>query len=276
MHFAPAPRHVPFSLRIINAFNVFGQVGWALFAFGSIFFWTFVMNADFSGLTMRGALQRAAARVTEVESTGASVNRQAVMANHYEFSVAGRLYRGVSYGSSAPTDVEVEFKDGDPETSRIVGMRRKMFGPGVAFVTIFPAIGFAIAFFAMRHGIKKNAILRDGLLASGTLVEKVPTNMTVNNQRVFELTFEFTTRNGQRAQAKTRTSQPSRLEDDAQEQLLYDPQKPEDAYLLDEAPAHPKVDGTGALVGHPIGAVLRLVLPAVAIALNALLAMWKL
>ena len=276
MHFATAPRHVPFSLRLINVFNLGGQIGWGLFAFGSIFFWTFVTNADFSGLTMRGALQHASARVTEVKATGASVNRQAVMANHYEFSVAGRQYRGVSYGTSAPTDVEVEFKDGDPETSRIVGMRRKMFGPGVSFVTIFPLIGLLIAVFAAKYGLARNGILRDGVLASGKLVEKIPTNMTINDQRVFELTFEFTTRNGQRAQAKTRTHQPSRLEDDAQEQLLYDPQNPERAYLLDEAPAHPGVDGTGALIGRPVGAALRLVLPAIAIALNTLLAVWKL
>ena len=276
MHFATAPRHVPFSLRIINLFNLVGQVGWGLFAFGSIFFWTFVTNADFSGLTMRGALQRASARVTDVKATGASVNRQAVMANHYEFSVAGRQYHGISYGTSAPADVEVEFKDGDPETSRIVGMRRKMFGPGVSFVTIFPLIGLLIAIFAARYGLARNRILREGILASGKLVEKVPTNMTINHQRVFELTFEFTTRNGQRAQAKARTHNPARLEDDAQEQLLYDPQNPERAYLFDEAPAHPAVDGTGALVGRPAGAAFRLFLPAVAIALNTLLAVWKL
>ena len=81
MHFAPAPRHVPFSLRIINAFNVFGQIGWGLFAFGSIFFWTFVMNADFSGLTMRGALQRADRASIESSRSRPARGRARALAN---------------------------------------------------------------------------------------------------------------------------------------------------------------------------------------------------
>jgi hypothetical protein len=280
MHLAPAPRHVPPSLAIANLFGLLGQIGWGVFAFSSIFFWTFVMNADLSFVTMRGELHRAAGRITEVRRTGASEGNSPVMEHRYEFSVAGRPYTGVSYvtGSETPPgqSVDVEFAEGTPEKSRIVGMRRAMFGPGVVFVIIFPLIGLAVLWFGFKMGAKRNALLKNGLVAMGTLVDKAPTNTSVNRQTVWELTFEFTTRDGRKARTKALSHQPQRMEDEAQEALLYDPANPERAYVLDEAPSRPKIDMTGALQGNPVRAVLALILPAIAIAVNVLFVMARL
>lgn len=280
MHIAPAPRHVPLSLAIANLFGLLSQIGWAVFAFSSIFFWAFAMNADLSFVTMRGELHRAAGRITEVRRTGASEGNSPVVEHRYEFSVAGRPYSGVSYatGSETPAgqNVDVEFAEGAPEKSRIVGMRRSMFGPGAIFVIIFPLIGLVVLWFGFRMGAKRNALLQNGLIAMGTLVDKAPTNVSINRQTVWELTFEFPTRDGRKARAKARSHQPQRMEDDAQEALLYDPADPERAYVLDEAPSRPKIDMTGALQGNPVRALLAMILPAIAIVINALFVMARL
>ena len=271
MHFAAPPRSVPLSLRIVNLFNGFAQIGWFVFGFGMIFFWVFGAQADFSFATFH-VDGRARGRVTQVEGTGASENKQSVEAMHYEYSVAGRTLTGKSFatGSSVTTgdEVTVEYDEGSPERSRIAGMRRAMFGPFAAIVVIFPLVGFVIVYFSLRSGLRRNQLLRDGILTNGTLIDRAPTNVTVNHRRVWELTFEFTDRNGQRREAKARGTDTSRLEDDPREPLLYDPNDPERAYVLDEAPARPRLEN-GELVGRGFAAIPVLIIPALVIAGNA-------
>jgi len=280
LRFAPPPRRVPFSLSIVSSLNALAQIGWAVFGFGMIFFWGFVTNADFSFVTFRGAHATASGVVTRVVDTSASQNRRRIRANHYQYSVAGKSFDGVSFSNDSSVSqgdsVNVEYSVDSPEQSRIEGQRRKMFGAGVAFVTIFPLIGFLLLFFAMRWGSRRSRLLRDGVLTTGVLKAKRPTNMTVNNRRVFELDFEFTARDGRKCIAKARSSITDRLEDERQELLLYDPEKPEDAVLIDEAPSRPKLDEAGGLAPRPVAAVLAMILPALVIAGNTLALLVKL
>ena len=269
MRFAAPPRRVPLSLMTQNLFNGAAQLGWFIFGFGMIFLWAFAGHADFSAITFRGNIAETSGRVTRVEETGASENEQTIVANHYEYSVAGKTLSGTSYsrGSSASVgeEVRVEYKEASPLTSRIAGMRRAQFGPWTVVVSIFPLIGWAILYYSTKSGARRTHLLRTGLLTTGKLVNKEPTNMTVNKRRVYELTFEFTARDGRRCEAKTRSSDTRKLEDEATEPLMYDPEKPEVVYLLDELPSRPEIDGTGELVGHPVAAVLSLILPAIVI-----------
>ncbi|HEU4522740.1 MAG TPA: DUF3592 domain-containing protein [Thermoanaerobaculia bacterium] len=261
---APPPRNLPITLRIANLYNLVTLIGFAVLGFGMIFVFTFVANADLSFVTLRGELERVAGRVTRVEETSASENETRVIANHYEYSVAGRPFQGVAYATgqrlSVGETVDVEYKPADPKLSRVPGMRRAMFSPFVLFVAIFPLIGFGMVAGGMAMGGKRNHLLRNGLIAHGTLKEKLPTNITVNNMPVWKLVFEFSARDGRRHEATAKTTDPSRLEDERQETLLYDPDQPSRAYLLDEAPARPQVDDRGELVGRA-SAFGRLILP---------------
>lgn len=270
---APPPRRVPLSLLLPNVFNGFAQIAWLVFGFGMIFGWVFIGNADFSFLTFRGPHAQASGRVTSVEPTGASVNRQRVMAHHYEFSVAGSTLRGTSYthgeSKSAGDEVTVEYDADHPERSRIAGMRRAQFTAAVGLVMIFPFIGAVLVFFATRSGLRRNQVLRHGILAEGTLLGRERTNVRVNGHPVWALTFEFTARDGRRHEAVARTTYTARLEDEAQEPLLYDPDRPERAYLLDEAPARPQFEPNGDLRGRPAG-LLSAIVPGIVIAANLL------
>jgi hypothetical protein len=264
----------------VNLFNAMAQIGWAIFGFGMIFVWVFSANADFSFLNFRGPFEIAVGRVTGVETTGASENRQPVYRHHYDFSVAGRVFSGTSYatGREVPSGevVTVEYEAGDPSRSRIEGMRRGQFGPAVLFVLIFPLAGLGILIPAMLMGRRRSYLLRHGVFTTGVLKSKSATNMTVNKRRVFALTFEFTGRDGRRHEAVTRSSLPQQLEDDSQEPLLYDPENPSKAFLLDEAPARPKLEMNGDLVGRPIAAAASLILPLLVSGANALVLIYKL
>lgn len=271
---SPPPRHVPFSLRILNLFSGAAQLGWAIFGFGMIFVWFFASEADFSFLTFRGPHHSVAGTVTRVDDTGASENNERVRANHYQFSVAGRTLTGTSYSTGRLVEegqaVTVEFAAGDPQESRIAGMRRKLFGPWAAFVLVFPAIGAGFIVFAVRSGFRRNRLLREGLLATGELKAKEATNMRVNKQTVYELTFEFIARDGRRHEARARTHVTARLEDEAREPLLYDPMDPARAYVLDDAPARPQFGVDGQLQGRPGAALGSLIIPAAVLVAHGL------
>jgi hypothetical protein len=279
-NFGTAPRRVPPSLQIVNLFNGWSQAGWLIFGFGMIFFWAFVLNADFSFVNFRGPYGTADGKVTRVIDTNASVNRSRVRANHYEYSVGGEWLSGVSYSTgqsvSPGESVRIEYAQGHPTRSRIAGMRRAMFGPGVMFVTLFPLIGFVFLFFAIRSGLKRNYLLREGLVANGTLISKRRTNVTINNRPQYELIFEFTARDGRRHEAIARSTFTDRLEDEAQEPLLYDPANPERACLLDEAPARPEFEMNGDLRARPSSAMRALILPVLMIGIHAAVLLFKL
>jgi hypothetical protein len=257
---------------VANSFNMVALIGWFVLGFSSIFVWTFGANADLSFLTFRGEVQKAIAEVTKVEETGASENKQKVMASHYQYSVAGRPFTGIAYATGSSLDpgqkVEVEFKPDDPSRSRVPGFRRAMFGPFVLFILVFPAVAIGLIYGGWRMGRRRNHALEHGLLANGKLIARNPTNITVNKQPVWEYVFEFTARDGRRHQAKARTTNTWALEDEDTEPLLYDPADPERAYVLDEAPARPELDDRGEIVGRPL-AFARLLLPGIVIAANA-------
>lgn len=271
-HLAAPPRSVPLSLRIVNVFNGFAQIGWVILLFGTIFAWPFAGQGDYSFLTFRGDAQTVG-RVTDRKETGASENERPIFAAHYQYSVAGSTFEGKSYGFDAPAAdarVTVEYDADDPARSRIAGMRRAPFGPWAAVMTIFPLIGLVIVALAARTGMKRNALLRDGVIANGTLVSREETNVTVNRRRVWKLTFDFTDRMGRRQQAVARTTDTDRLEDEATEPLLYDPENPARAYLLDELPARPRVEH-GQIAGAGARAAFALLVPAAVIGLNVLI-----
>ena len=275
LRFAPPPRRVPLSLRVLNFFNIGTQIGWGVFGFGMIFFWVFAGNADFSFINFRDPSGRAFGKVTNVSDTGASENRSRVRASAYEFSFGGDRFEGKSYTTgSAPAvgdEVTIEFDEDNPERSRIQGMRRGMFGPFVLFVSIFPLVGLGVLIPFTLYGRKKNRVLRNGILTTGKAIDVRPTNVRINNQPVWEVVFEFHDRNGQRRECSGRSTDPTRMQDEENEPLLYDPENPSKAYVIDEAPARPKFDLNGDLEGRPTAAGFALIVPGIVIAANALI-----
>ena len=280
LRFSAPPRRVPLSLSVVNLLNGWAQIGWAIFGFGMLFFWSFAGNVDLSFINFRNSSGRAVGKVTRVEETHASEGHQAIRANHYEYSVAGQPFEGKSYSlGSAPSpgeEVTVEYDEDHPQRSRIEGMRRGQFGAMVMIVTIFPAVGLVLLIPAMRIGRKRNRLLREGILTTGKCIDRRPTNVRINNQPLWEVVFEFFDRNGQRRECSARAVDTTRLEDEESEALLYDPNDPSQAYVIDEAPARPTFDLNGDMQGKLSRAIVLSILPGIVIALNAVLLYFKL
>jgi hypothetical protein len=66
---------------------------------------------------------------------------------------------------------------------------------------------------------------------------------------------------GPAATARPHTHDPQKLEDDAQERLLYHPDRPARAVMLDSLPGAPKVDETGHFKPAGVWTLALILLP---------------
>ncbi len=260
-------RVVPWSTRVVVLFGGgLAAMGWFFFAFGMIFAWIFGARGDYSSaFVMRGKLETTTALVTAVRDThfseggGKHSKGTPIFACDYQFHHAGADHEGTSYrrGGGAKTGdrVSVEFPAGRPDHSRLRGMRRAPFGPAVAFVFIFPALGLGFVLPALWRGWKNLGLLTVGEITTGRLINKEPTNMRVNNRVVYKLTFEFTDANGLKREAVAKTSLTEKLGDEGAEKMFYDPRNPAHATLLDNLPGKQALTERGELRGCSLGAV---------------------
>lgn len=270
---ASAPRRLPPTLAVQTVFGgLLQQMGWAFFGFGMIFVWAFVGNAEIAWAWRAGPTAEIEARVLGSVDTGASINETPVRGTRYVFEIAGREFENLSYATgralSEGDTAIVEYSTEDPRTSRIKGMRSAMFGPLTLIVLIFPAVGLALVLGSLRGRLRELHVLRHGLAGFGRLVDKSPTNTRINNQIVYRLRFEFRTRDGRSGYAEACSHQPASLEDESEEPILYDPQDPSRAVVLDGLAGKAGIGTDGRLQGSVGAALARLILPLATLAGN--------
>jgi hypothetical protein len=284
-----ATRDVPLALRLsLTMGGALSFVGWGVFGFGMIFWWVFGATADISSWwVFSGDVARAQGHVTRIEQTnfseGGGKNKPGVPIYRvaYTFlSADERSHSGYSYvvgGASQGAEgvVEVEYLPDDPATSRIKGWRRKPNGMGAIFVVLFPAVGLALALLGIVKGLRRARLLRVGRPAFGRLVDKQPTNVKINNRPVMKLVFEFKDEKGATHRAEARSHVPEKLEDDADEPLVYDPANPSQAQLLDELPGTVRIGAGGRIDGeHSLRGLLGLGLAVLVLGAHGLVGLW--
>ncbi|MCK5685765.1 DUF3592 domain-containing protein [bacterium] len=267
------PRNIPLMLKIQVLFGGFmNQFGWFFFGFGMIFFWVFVMNADLtSWYQFDSSAVKEKGRVLYCEETSMEENDRDVYEIGYKFTGPdGNTYQDRSYSTGRSyregKAVTIEYPAGNPSVSRIKGLRREAFGPMVLFVVIFPFIGLCTVIAGIKKGLKANLLLEKGLLAHGKLVSKKPTNTRINEQRVYEFTFEFDADNGRKYQVVTKTHLVEILEDDDEEKLLYNPMNPSFAIMLDDLPGSPEIDSRGNFILPSNSGAKVLIIPGISVA----------
>ncbi len=287
--FDATPRPVPLSVRPSLYFGgIVAQMGWFFFGFGMVFVWIFVLNSDIAALwQFSGPIQTVDGSVTATHETSYSeggdedTDGTPIYEIAYRFTdETGVMHDGVCYrvgwGPSPGKPVKVEYPAGRPELSRIEHTRRKPFGWFVVFTLIFPVIGLCMAAPRLACGPRISRLLRWGRLGAGDLVDKAITPVTVNNCRVYKLTFEFTDIAGRIHRAATKTHEVERLEDDASELLLYDPMRPGRAVFLDNLPGRAQIDDHGYLIGLGMRGLAVLALPVVSVVAHAVVAWLRL
>lgn len=276
--FAGPPRDVPGALAAQLLFGgVVGFLGWFFCGFGLIFCWVFAANTDVAAMiAFRGTLETAEGQILAGEETafseggGEGSSGTPIYAIRYQFSHQGQTFEGVSYQLGARAElaerVTIEFPAGRPERSRIQGMRTAPFGWPVLFVVLFPLIGAGFVIGRLRWGLRSLRLLKHGEIATAKLTLQEPTNTTINDQRVYRMTFDYETQLGQQAQCVVRTHETQRLTDDERETVLYDPLRPDRGTTLDHLPGSPRIGEDGTIsVQNPRRGWLALILPVVTI-----------
>lgn len=270
---ANPPRPVPLLVRLrVLLGGTASQIGWVLFGFGMIFFWAFVWRADLtSWYRFRGVVPVTEGRVTRSSDTraseGGSKGRRGtpIYKNEFTFAVDDKEYRNASYavGIRLPVGrmVSVQYLASDPSVARIRGMRANVFGPAVLFVMLFPLAGFGLVVFSVSRGLRACRLLSHGVPTTGRLVSREATAVKENGRIVYKLTFEFDTGEGPSCTATARTNAPEKFKEQ-EEPLVYDPENPSRAVMLDNLPGAPHIGEDGHVsCQQPARALLSLVTP---------------
>jgi len=250
------------------------QFGWIFFGSGLVFVWAFTLNADLTGWYLfRGQLDTTEGKTIDCKKTlfseGSSEHSKGtpVYEIHYAFTAAdGKEYKGLSYITGKQFEqgqkVTVEYPQGKPHTSRIKGTRQKPVGLFGIFPVVFPMIGLLFITGGIRKGIKANRLLALGEQTTGKLKSKERTNTKANKKPVYKLTFEFNTPEGMKYETLVKTHETGKLEDEAEEPLLYDTMRPSYAVMLDDLPGNPRINDNGNIQAGPAsGTILLLIIP---------------
>ncbi len=103
------------------------------------------------------------------------------------------------------------------------------------FPLMFPLAGIIMLLISMRVNKKYLHLVQNGILTAGKVTGMEATNMKINNRTVYKVFFEFAVSGGmQKAVVKTHNT--ARVRDEKEEKLVYDPNNPESAALLDAMP----------------------------------------
>ena len=233
-----------------------------------IFFWLMALNSEiWSHVLFSGQTERATGLVTAVDETNSSENKRRIHAVDYAYSVAGTEHRGTSYtidpSSGVGAVVDVEYREGMPQISRIRGMRRYRFSAWAFACTIFPLTGLGMIVRGLRRGLRDIHVLTRGRAAMGVLIAKEPNGVEVNNRPMYALTFRFRTEDGVEHRSVVTALHTIPIEDEPEERLLYDPRHPERIVVVDNLPGAAGIDEQGRLTGGGSSAPV-LLLPALA------------
>ena len=236
-HKRVVPPGVKFKILFGSFYTTFGLI---FLIFSSIFIIVFSSFIKFDSLSKNSPVTEGI--VTGVDVTNTTVNDQRVYAFHYEYNLPdGSTHSGKSFSEDiyyeVGTPVKVLYSEKEPGVSRIEGMRAGELSPWLLFIMIpFLLVGAGFFIYGLRKARKDIYLLQVGEVAYGNLVGKEPTSMKINNRKVYKLYFRFTAADGNTYDTVCKSHITHLLEDEEKEKLVYDPNAPEQALLLDSLP----------------------------------------
>lgn len=239
------PRQLPLSIKLsvsfISIYFLFGFV----FTLAGSFAFRMTREGNYSStFNSESSLEKSTAVIYEVSATNSSENKQKIYRYKYRFTDTNKNeYEGVSYetdmGISQGDERTVYYKLSDPTISYLSGMRSSLFQIWVLLLMlIFPVIGISFLIVHFKRANRYLKILKHGLLTSGKVVSKTATSTKINNQPVYIVTFEFIDKQKHAVRAELKTHIPQVLEDEQKEPVVYIPESPTEAIMLDALPGN--------------------------------------
>lgn len=237
-------RIIPFGLKFRIWFGkIMSRIGVITFLFILPFTIVFVPYEDVFSASFDDNDPVAVGIITETMETNATVGEEMVYGYNYQYELPdGSIYYGTGYSTGNTKnngdEVDILYKHEYPEKSKAVDLRNSKFGKEIGiFILVLQGIGLLILILSILKVRPQIHILKVGVLASGKLLNREATNVKINNQTVYEMTFEFTASDHKTYKTVVRSFQDERLRDEPYEKLVYDPRNPEKAVLLDQLPA---------------------------------------
>ncbi len=231
-------REIPFWVNFLLIFGKFAtNFGLIFMGFGLLFIILLSPVTGIEKLTDDSPITVGV--VDSVIATKSSVNDLRVYAFDFSYTLpSGEKYSAKSYSETVyfePGDtVDVQYSISDPSISRIRGMRSGEIGIWISLIFLpFVIAGSIIAAIGIRKSLKTFYLLRIGEVTLAKLVKKEETSAMVNNQIVYKMHFQFTASDKQKYTTICKTYKTYWLEDDELERVVYDPNNPQNALMLD-------------------------------------------
>lgn len=241
------PRTIPRAVKARVFFsNPIAFMGILFFLIGTTITSVLLPRADYKSVfVFRNNDPSVSGVLYDVSSTGNKINKRTVYDYTYRYTVKGTEYEGHSFSTThheAGDTLIVRYKADKPETSHIEGMRSAAFPLiFICFMVIFPFIGLIFLITGFRKFSKHIHLLTHGVLTSGKVIRKEPTNVKINKQTIYKVYFQFKLQNNTVQEAYVKTHITHNLGDEAQEPLIYDAQDPASAVLLDALPKQVRI-----------------------------------
>jgi hypothetical protein len=214
-------------------------------------------------------------RVLHVVRSSATHEDRPLHETVYEFMDHRRtIRRGTSYTVDEivrGSQVIIEFAADDPAISRVLGGHRSWFIPSPAVAgggLLFLTLGLAIAGSGIGRRRRAVQLLRRGRTGTARLIERRNTRFVVQGRPVQDVVFEYADQLERRYQFTQRMLDTSAVDDDVDEPILFDPDRPGSACTLDDLPGKPSITAAGQIAADPSLAYAVLFLPALAVLIS--------
>ncbi len=236
--------HIPLRIRLLHNFGRTSFIIGFLFSLiGLVFVVYFSCKLNWKILLAgKHDFLSEEATITRSEETQYLVNDSPLYEYFYLYSVDGNASCSGSFlefaGVYSPgQEIRIEYLIDAPEISRIAGKDRRnfdqiMFLAGIACLLV----GFSFLYPSIRKTRRERKILMAGLPASGKLIHAEPTNLKVNEQPVYKLTYEYSTGKNASQKFSIRSHLIKNFSEEHKENLIYDPRRPSRALVIDTLP----------------------------------------
>ncbi len=236
---APPPRSVSTGVRsVLLLTRNTGCLGWALFLFGTVITVLCLTKAfDPADLippcVVPWETLSEPGRVIACENAKLKVNGASTYRLTFEYTVQGerrtRTYFTLQSRKEGETfPVQHRWNSYRPEKS--VKIQEYL----VLTVLLFPIIGACFLFFQFLEAYKTIHLMRYGESAAGVPEKMEETGVRFNNQPQFRVTYTFRNSLGEFCSVSTKTYDVSRIRKNRVGTLLYDPQHPDWAAVLED------------------------------------------
>jgi hypothetical protein len=235
---------IPYRIRILHLFGRTSFIIGSLFTvIGMAFILYFSMQLNWNILFAgKKDLVPTSGIITSLNETQYIVNEGPLFEYRYRYFDNSQMqYTGffLEYANTYEPgqEITIEYLKDSPEVSRFTGKDRQnydqiMFLAGVGCLIL----AFLFLYPSCRRTRKESKIIMLGRPAEGKLVYAEPTNMRVNEQPVYKLTYEYITSHENLQRFSVRSHLIRNISDEHKEILIYDPGNPSRAVAVDTLP----------------------------------------